>query len=85
VKEHKTLNGVLKQVEWNAGTPAETIFDFFTNPPVEDVEIEKAKLNEEAVKEIMVGQHDFSEERIDSALKKLRERHIVSGLGKFLK
>ena len=46
------------------------------------------ELDEKKVKEILVEQHDFSEERIDNLLKRYnenREERKQKGLGEFLK
>ncbi len=85
VKEQKTLEAVLAQVEWNSDTPAEKIFDFFKNPPAEEFGIEKRLPDPDLVKEILID-HDFSNERIKKTLEKLRdveEERKQSSLGKF--
>lgn len=48
------------------------VFSLFKKPDVKNVEIKFPKINEEKVKEILL-EHDFSEERVDSGLKKLEE------------
>jgi len=48
------------------------IFELFKKPDVKKVEIKFPKINEEKIRKILV-EHDFSEERIDSALRKLDE------------
>jgi flap endonuclease-1 len=83
VKEHKTLDSVLKHVEWNADVSADIVFNFFKSPPAGDLEIKGGKMDEGKIREIMVGQHDFSEDRIVSAVKRLKENK--QGLGKFLR
>ncbi|MFH1978031.1 MAG: flap structure-specific endonuclease, partial [Candidatus Aenigmatarchaeota archaeon] len=84
VREEKTLENVLKKVKWEAESSPEKVFDFFKNPPVEDLEIKKEKYNYEALKEMLMD-HDFSEERIENTLKKLDEKKKKgqSNLGKF--
>ena len=50
------------------------IFPLFKNPDVEkNVEIDFPKLNEKKIKEILVKEHDFSEERINNQMEKLRK------------
>ena len=56
----------------NLGFDWQEIFELFKKPDVRDAEIVFPKLNEKKIKEILL-EHDFSEERIDSALEKLRE------------
>ena len=87
VKEHKTLEDVLRQVPWEFRTPAEKIFDFFTNPPVDDTEIEPRTPDLDGLRRLLKEEHDFSPERVDSTLKKLgevEEKGRQSSLGKFL-
>lgn len=78
VKENKTLEGVLKQVEWGFKISAQEILDFFKNPPVEKAEIKPEKFRPEKVRELLCEEHSFSGERIGSAL----ERMEKSGAGK---
>ncbi|MCK4714723.1 MAG: flap structure-specific endonuclease, partial [Candidatus Aenigmarchaeota archaeon] len=63
----------------------EKIFDFFRNPPAEDVEIHEKQPDAERVKEILLG-HGFSEERINKTLRKLhdfQDKRKQSDLQKF--
>lgn len=48
------------------------VFELFKRPDIKNVEIKFPKLNENKVKDILL-EHDFSEERINSALEKLNE------------
>jgi flap endonuclease-1 len=74
VKENKTLDKVLEQVEWNFDVDPYKIFEFFLNPPVkENYEIEWKQPNREKLIELMVEEHDFSKERVENALKRLIE------------
>jgi flap endonuclease-1 len=87
VKEHKTLEAVLKNVPWEFRTPPDKIFDFFRNPPVEDIGIEPKTPDLEGLRKLLIEEHDFSPERVDSTLRKLGEsgeRGKQSSLGKFL-
>lgn len=72
VKEHHTLENVLKHVGWEFDTPAKEIFEFFRNPPVEECEIEKVKPDFKGLKEIMLD-HDFSGERVDKTIERLEK------------
>ena len=49
------------------------IFELFHKPDVIKAEIEFEKVDEEKIKKILVKEHDFSEERVDKQLEKLRE------------
>ncbi len=87
VKEQKTLDAVMGQIEWEFRTPPQKIFDFFMNPPAEDIEIRKETLQPEVLERQLIEEHDFSRERIDSSLKKLKacqEKGKQTGLGSFM-
>lgn len=49
------------------------IFDTFKHIPIDDVSLKERKLDEDKVKEILVDRHDFSLERVESTLEKLRK------------
>jgi len=50
------------------------IFDLFKNMAVtDDYKIEFGDIDEQKIKEILVEEHDFSKERVESTLKKLKE------------
>lgn len=53
------------------------VFSLFKKPDVKPAEIKFPRINEKKVKEIL-QEHDFSEERINSALKKLDEAKEMS-------
>ncbi len=73
VKEKKTLKNVMAEVPWEFDVPAEDIYDFFRKPLSNEYNIDFKELDEEAVKKILCDGHDFSEERIENAIKKLGE------------
>ncbi len=76
VKQHKTLENVLKAVKWEDETDPYEIFEFFLNPPVEeDVKVEWKRPDEERIIEFMVEEHDFSRERVEKALEKLMKSY----------
>ncbi len=63
------------------------IFALFHKHNVIDVDFEFKKINEEKIKKILVEQHNFSEERIEKQLQKLRdikERNKQKGLGQWI-
>jgi flap endonuclease-1 len=84
VKEHKTFENVLKNVEWDCGTPPNEIFRFFKNPPVSDMEIERKKPDFEKLMEFMLD-FDFSGERIGKTIERLRKSKGGGTLSKWLK
>ena len=49
------------------------IFELFKKPRVVDAEFNFKKINEKKIKEILVYEHDFSEERVEKQFEKLRE------------
>jgi len=72
VKEHKTLDRVLGEVEWTFDTDPEKIYEFFLNPPVsEDYKIEWKEPDRDGLFELMVEEHDFSRERIEKGIERL--------------
>ncbi len=74
VKRKKTLNAVLEEVVWDFDVQAQEIYDFFEKPFEVDYEIKFDDIDEEALKRLLCDDHDFSEERVDSAIEKLREQ-----------
>ena len=72
VKEHRALENVLKNVEWDFETPPHEIFDFFKNPPVGEGKIGRKKPDFENLREFMLN-HDFSEERVDKTIERLKK------------
>ena len=60
------------------------IFELFHKPDVEDFEFKFGRVNEKKIKEILVDRHDFSLERVEKQLEKLRdirEKQKQKGLG----
>jgi len=74
VKEHKTLEKILANVEWKAEVDPEEIYEFFLNPPVtEKYRIEWRQPDREKIIEFMVEEHDFSRERVEKVIEKLQQ------------
>ncbi|MFH1801592.1 MAG: flap endonuclease-1 [archaeon] len=48
------------------------IFQLFRKPNVEDFDFKSRKINEGKIKEILIERHDFSEERVEKQLDKLK-------------
>jgi len=69
----------LKDVEWNIDWPdREKIIEFFEKPPVtDDYKLEWNNPDAEKVLDFMVGEHDFSEDRVLKAI-----NHFKQGLKK---
>ncbi|MFH1607797.1 MAG: flap endonuclease-1 [archaeon] len=49
------------------------IFELFKKPELVDADFDFGKINEDKIKEILVERHDFSEERVEKQLDKLRK------------
>jgi len=64
---------IKKQEAEDAGFDWQEIYELFHKPNVQDFEIEFPKLNESKIKKILVEEHDFSLERVNSALDKLKQ------------
>ena len=55
------------------------IFEIFKKPNVSKHKISFPKFNEDKIKEILVGRHEFSEERVENQISKLRELKAKKG------
>lgn len=75
VKEHDSFEDIMahEKVDWDSEADPEVIIDFFMDPPVMDPEYEFGEPDYEKVKEILVEKHDFSEDRVQSGLDKLKK------------
>lgn len=74
VKENKTLNAVLKKIEWDFDIEAEEVFNFFMEPPTTDkYDFEWKEPNPEKILKFMSGEHDFSRERIKKGIERLQQ------------
>ncbi len=89
VKEHKTLDKILEQIEWEFDINAHKIYEFFLNPPVTDkYKIEWKQPDRDRLMELMIEEHDFSKVRVENAVKRLMETRregTQSRLGNWLK
>lgn len=62
------------------------IFEIFKTPDVVDSEIKFGQVDEDKIKEILVERHDFSNDRVEKQLDKLRvvkEKQKQKGLDKW--
>ncbi len=77
VKEHQTFEKVkeyvLEKYDYVFEKNIDEIYDFFLNPPINQQipKLEWGEIDAEKVKKILVGRHDFSEERIGNSLEKM--------------
>ncbi len=75
VKVYKTPQRIAKAIKdkWHHDVDFMEIYEFFSHPPVKDVKINFPSLDENKVKEILVERHDFSLERVNNGLEKLKK------------
>jgi flap endonuclease-1 len=71
VKEKQTLEAVVEQTGWPFGLPAQEISDFFKSPPKGEYDLEFRAPNNEKIIALMCGEHDFSRERVETALARI--------------
>jgi flap endonuclease-1 len=75
IREHKTLDNILKNVEYKSDVDAHKIYDFFLNAPVlKKYKIEWKEPDKNKIMKLMVEDHDFFEERISNAIDKIIEK-----------
>jgi len=73
IKEHDTLEEVLKNVEWASQVHPEKILDFFLNPPVTtEYKLEWKQPDFDKLREFMVEEHDFSNDRMEKVIERLQ-------------
>lgn len=81
VKQYKTPTAIFDAVEKQLKEKGQEmpfdwreIFELFKKPQItKEYKIKFKPINEQEVKKILVKRHDFSEERIESAIKKIQE------------
>jgi flap endonuclease-1 len=87
LKDHESLESLMEdeKFEWGSDNSPEAVYDFFINPPVEKVDFSFESPDNDRISDILVDQHDFSEDRISSKLKDLEKalESRQSGLGSF--
>ncbi|MCD6367477.1 MAG: flap endonuclease-1 [Candidatus Aenigmarchaeota archaeon] len=72
----KSVEKVIEEIkkDWKFDVKPEEILEFFENPPVEkNCELKWKEPDEEKVKKILCDEHDFSVERVENTLAKLRD------------
>jgi len=72
VKQRKTLDKIIEEINFNG--ESEAIFNLFKHPNItKKYNIEFKQFDENKVKKILCDEHDFSEERVENALKRISE------------
>ena len=85
VKKEKTLKNVFAKVEWNHYIPAEEIYDFFLNAPVnKEIELKFGPVQEDKILKLLVDEHEFSQERVEKVIKTIAASK-QENLGNWLK
>jgi len=75
VKKTTSLKEIEKKVNWDFEISMETLYNFFLNPPIfENYKIESGKLEPEKIKRLLCDEHNFSEERVQKFIDKLRQK-----------
>ena len=75
VKIYKTPEKIFSSVQdkWKHDIDPLDIYEFFKNPPVKDENIRFGNVDEEKIKEILIDRHEFSKERVENALERLKK------------
>ncbi len=74
VKEKKTLDTVLEDVDWNFSCDPHKVFDMFINPDVTDnYDIKEKRYDRDRLHRLMIEKHEFSKERTENTIRKLDE------------
>ena len=64
---------IFKEVEHQLDFNWQEVFQIFKEPNVKSIKVDFPKLNESKIKEILVNEHEFSLDRIENNLLKLKE------------
>jgi len=88
VKKYESYDKLLEddKVDWDSENDPHRILEFFLDPPTEKKEYSFSEPDPERIREVLVDEHDFSEERVNSGIKKLEKalESRQSGLGSFV-
>ncbi|MBI4170138.1 MAG: flap endonuclease-1 [Candidatus Aenigmarchaeota archaeon] len=85
VKDKKTLHEALKEFAWDFPAAPEEIFEFFRNPRKTHYKIAFKPIDADRVKALLCDEHDFSEERVENAMKKIQSGSGQSSLGRWIR
>ena len=73
IKAYNDIFKVLRVLKIQPKEPIDEIREFFLNPPVtKDYEIKFEKPDEDKIIEFLCEEHDFSRERVEKAVEKLK-------------
>ncbi len=88
VEKYDSFEDILEDdtVEWKGENDPDTIIEFFLDPPVDEASYSFSTPDPGRIKQVLVTEHDFSEDRVDSGLEKLEKalESRQSGLESFV-
>lgn len=89
VQEYDSFDAIMAddKVDWEHDVAPETIIGFFQDPPVsDDITYAYGDVDRDAVVEVLVDEHDFSEDRVTSTVDRLQDarEERQSGLDSFV-
>ncbi len=74
ILENGNIEGIIKKGKINIDFPHEEIREIFLNPEViDDYTIKFKKFDDEEILELLCNEHDFSRDRVTTALKRLKK------------
>jgi flap endonuclease-1 len=89
VRECKSLNKIMKKVDWKFEISPEELYDWYLNPRIkEDYKLSWERVDPPRIYEILCEEHDFSRERIEKAVNELlalEKAGPQKGLREFIK
>jgi len=84
VKQRKTLDKIIEEIQFDG--ESEAIFNLFKHPNITNkYDIEFKQIDENKVKKILCDEHDFSEERVENALKRVSDSSKEKSLDVFFR
>ncbi len=88
VREYDEFDKLLEdeKVSWDSENDPETILEFFTDPPVVEEDYSFGEPDKDQIRKVLVDDHDFSEDRVNSGINKLEKalKSRQSGLESFM-
>ena len=73
VKQYEEFDQLMQdeKVDWESDNDPDKILDFFQNPPVEETDFEFENPDKDEIRDVLIAQHDFSENRVESGIDNL--------------
>jgi len=80
VQESRTLRKVMATVDFSDEVDIRQVYDFFLDPPhTDEVALDRTQLDAKKLVEFLVGEHDFSADRMEKAVQRLSDVGKKSG------